>query len=143
MTYRFDTNLNSWGYTYMGASTVNEPEDYDDVVVANKWEPPSDMEAALKDWDAQIDAAAEKKRAARKAEGAHKALKGSQITALISAGSSATKAESEFYSSPEFIESFDEVVDLNVDAETAKEKVDVKRAAFEMRRSEYSARSRV
>jgi hypothetical protein len=97
------------------------------------------MDEALADWELAIDEWEKAAILAGHYDANFKALKGSEILARINSGSSATKAESEFYSSPKFPMAYNESVDLNVAAEAKKKKIDLARSRFDKFRSEFSA----
>lgn len=103
----------------------------------------SEMDQALADWDEAIDEWEKAATLAGHFDGNFKALKGSEVLARINSGSSATKAESEFYSSPKFPMAHNESVDLNIAAEAKKKKIVVAEARFQKARSEYSAQRNV
>ena len=99
----------------------------------------SEMDQALADWDRAIDEWEKAAIMAGHYDANFKAIKGSEVLARINTGSSATKAESEFFSSPKFPLAHNEGVDLNIAAEAKKKKIAVAEARFQKARSEYSA----
>ena len=103
----------------------------------------SEMDIALAGWEVAIDEWEKAAILAGHFEGNFKALKGSEVLARINAGSSATKAESEFFSSAKFPLAYNESVDLNIAAEAKKKKIDLARSRFDKARSEFSATKNV